>query len=274
MAENDFLLNIVDVAKQAGLEIMRIYESKHDYKVEYKDDGSPVTIADMLAHELICEHLAKLTPNIPILSEEFLAGDPAHRLISEKIWLVDPLDGTKEFMSRNGEFTVNIALIDRGAPTIGVVHAPALGLMYFAAQKFGAWRQANEESPKTIRTKSYDGGRVRMATSRSHSGQRIKLFQSWIEGQTGSEVRCTPMGSSLKICLVAEGRLDIYPRLGSTSEWDTAAAHCVLNEAGGAIIDSDGNALVYNKAQILNPWFFAIGDESHNWLEKYSQAKA
>jgi len=272
MAETDFLLQIVEVAKQAGLEIMRVYASEDDYSIDYKDDGSPVTVADMLSHELICRHLAKLTPDIPILSEELVTGDPAYRLMSEKMWLVDPLDGTKEFMGRNGEFTVNIALIDKGAPTIGVVHAPAFGLMYFAAQKVGAWRQVNAESPEAIHTKNYDEGHVQMATSRSHSGKEIKSFQAWLETNNGLEVKCTPMGSSLKICLVAEGKLDIYPRLGPTSEWDTAAAHCVLNEAGGSIVDIQDNQLIYNKAHTLNPWFFAIGDQSRNWLELYNQA--
>jgi len=265
MAEEALLSEITRIAAEAGREIMIAYESSYD--VEAKADGSPLTSADRHAHDLICDRLDALTPDIPLVSEESVGLTAEKRLEWARLWLVDPLDGTKEFIERNGEFTVNIALIERGQPVLGVVHAPARRLFYFAAHRQGAWRQAEDHAPEKIETQPYRGGAARMAASRSHSGEPVERFRVALEAQSGQSVQAVSMGSSLKICLVAEGQVDVYPRLGPTSEWDTGAAHCVLNEAGGSILGCDGNQLVYNKREMRNPWFVAVGDPTYNWIE-------
>lgn len=265
MAEKALLSEITRIAAEAGREIMIVFESAYD--VEEKADGSPLTTADRHAHDLICDRLDALTPEIPLVSEESIGLDTDERLAWARLWLVDPLDGTKEFIQRNGEFTVNIALIEQGQPVLGVVHTPTRRVSYFAAHRKGAWRQTEDHAPEKIRTQPYRGGAARMAASRSHSGQPVERFRAALEAHSGQPVQAVAMGSSLKICLVAEGQADVYPRLGPTSEWDIGAAHCVLNEAGGSILDCDGNRLVYNKREMRNPWFIAVGDPTYNWID-------
>ena len=265
MIEFDFLREVVRIAIDAGYGIMEVYESPDI--LEAKSDGSPLTVADKNAHNLICGRLQKLSESIPILSEESAPLDIQDRLRWKRFWLVDPLDGTKEFIKKNGEFTVNIALIEDGKPILGVVHVPARNLTYFAASGKGSWRQVENRKSERIMTKPYHNGVVRMASSRSHRGKPIERFRLSLELETQQPVEQIIVGSSLKFCLVAEGSADIYPRLGPTSEWDTGAAHCVLEEAGGSVRRCDGGPLVYNKEKLINPWFIAIGDPTYNWLE-------
>ncbi|AOV18121.1 3'(2'),5'-bisphosphate nucleotidase [Acidihalobacter aeolianus] len=247
------------IARDAGEAIMAIYESR-DFDIERKDDQTPVTAADYAAHHLIVERLGGLSPEYPILSEESDSIPFAERAGWETYWLIDPLDGTREFIKRNGEFTVNIALIHGHDAILGVVHAPALGVCYYAAEGTGAWRVNRNGSPQAIRVRTTPNCPV-IAGSRSHASTSL---QSLLERIGDHEL--ISMGSALKTCLVAEGAADLYPRLGLTSEWDTAAAQCVLEQAGGHLTDTDGLRLRYNtKESLLNPHFLAFGDDSRNW---------
>ena len=259
----DVLDRVIRITVAAGREILSVYQQS--YQIENKADGSPVTTADLRAHELIVRQLSLLTPDIPVLSEESSNIAASERQRWSAFWLVDPLDGTKEFIKRNGEFTVNIALVENHRPVIGVVHTPVGGSTYYAATGQGAWRAEGPHAPTAIKSRRYDGGAARMVASRSHEGAAVIAFRDMLLAESGLPVESVNMGSSLKVCLVAEGKADVYPRLGLTSEWDTAAADCVLNEAGGAVIDLDGNPLQYNKANLLNPWFMATGDTGYDW---------
>jgi 3'(2'), 5'-bisphosphate nucleotidase len=186
------------------------------------------------------------------------------RLNWSRYWLVDPLDGTKEFIKRNGEFTVNIALIDEGVPCIGVVYAPVLDALYFALRGEGAWKHLKQSQPECIHTRTLDLEKVKIVASRSHQSDEVKLFASSFDAYS-KNVALISMGSSLKLCLVAEGSADVYPRLGLTSEWDTAAAQCVVEAAGGKVFDCQLQPLRYAKPDILNPWFIVAGDASVNY---------
>lgn len=255
---------VIEIAKAAGVAIMQVYST--DFNVERKDDNSPLTQADLAAHHVIVDALTKLTPNIPILSEESEAIDYETRREWQQYWLIDPLDGTREFVKRNGEFTVNIALIDRQKPVLGVVYAPVTEVLYFASLEHGAYKRLKQNSAIRIHTKALDLKQPIVAGSRSHSDEKMQNFMRNIENNLGVKPELISMGSSLKICLVAEGAADVYPRLGPTSEWDTAAAHCVLSEAGGDIVDEAGLALCYNsKRSLLNPFFFAKSAGAINW---------
>lgn len=265
-SDNQHLLDqAVDIAVAAGREIMSVY-THADFSVDYKQDGSPLTVADLKAHETIQSLLQNLTPNIPVLSEESSLKTRQERIHWSTFWLVDPLDGTKEFVKGNGEFTVNIALIHHSRPILGVVHAPARGLLHYAAQGAGAFSRHNGESPRKIQTRELPERDLVVVSSRSH---QHCLLDRFLENAKKSfpAVRTVFMGSSLKICLVAEGVADVYPRIGPTSEWDTAAAQCVLESAGGKMHDVAGNSLEYNKPDILNPQFFATGSSKVNWAE-------
>lgn len=248
------------IATEAGNRIMEIYTTA--FSVDEKTDNSPLTAADLASHEAIMAGLRHLTPGIPILSEESSTAPFAERAHWERFWLVDPLDGTKEFIKRNGEFTVNIALIEGHEPVLGVVLVPVSGLCYFAARGQGAFRQEPGAAAQRIAVQPLRNGSVRVVGSRSHSGPSLEAFVSQLGEHT-----FVPIGSSLKFCLVAEGRADIYPRLGPTSEWDTAAAQCIVEEAGGRVIAVDGRRLAYNtKESLLNPYFLVIGDTRRDWL--------
>ncbi|AVJ55283.1 3'(2'),5'-bisphosphate nucleotidase [Idiomarina sp. OT37-5b] len=242
------LKELEQIARDAGAAIMEIYNSD-DFDVQLKGDDSPLTKADLAAHRVIVDGLSQLNEQYPILSEESADISWDKRQQWQRYWLVDPLDGTKEFIKRNGEFTVNIALIENGEPVMGVVYAPVLDAMYVGDRDNGATLndtpiQVEQNTPETLR----------IVGSRSHASQETT---DWLE-QLGKPYEMVPMGSSLKICLVAGGKADIYPRLGPTSEWDTAAAHAVLNAAGGSITTVDGEPLRYNqKDSFLNPYFIA-----------------
>jgi len=245
--------SIVNLAKNAGSEIMQFY--KHNFDVYTKGDSSPLTQADMKSHDVILEGLNKLTPDLPVLSEESDAVELKNRMTWESYWLVDPLDGTKEFVKKNDEFTVNIALIYRNRPVFGVVHAPALGVTYWGGGEVGAFRSNNEceDMPIHVRDQPKNSSEVIIVGSRSHMS---KEFESFVTRYPGAQI--VSMGSSLKFCLIAEGAADLYPRLGLTSEWDTAAAQAVIEGAGGKVVSlPDLVPLSYNvhPDTLLNPHF-------------------
>lgn len=261
---HQYLESVITIAKSAGAAIMQVYAT--DFNVDYKNDNSPLTQADLAAHYVIINALKQLTPHIPILSEESEGIDNEIRKNWSQYWLIDPLDGTREFVKRNGEFTVNIALIDQHTSVLGVVYAPVDDLLYFATSAHGAYKQAGTNSALKIHTKKLDPKRPIIAGSRSHSDEKMQRFLHNIKNHTGLTPELISMGSSLKICLVAEGLADVYPRLGPTSEWDTAAAHCILQEAGGDIVEVSGSTLRYNtKCSLLNPMFFASSKSSKRW---------
>ena len=253
---------VCEIAKQAGAEIMKIYAA--GFEIEEKKDHSPLTTADLASHTLIIEKLAKLTPEIPILSEESTSISYTERSSWENYWLIDPLDGTREFIKRNGEFTVNIALITQHSTSLGVVYIPVQDICYFAVKEQGAYKQEQKQTAKKIQIRSSaPDNKPTICGSRSHAGKSLQALQDKI-----GSFDLISMGSSIKMCLVAEGVADIYPRFGPTSEWDTAAAHCVVNEAGGEIVDMNLQTLQYNtKDSLLNPSFIAIGDMNSQWRE-------
>jgi len=258
---------LLRIAKTAGNAILSVYQRAGDIDVTIKDDNSPLTEADRDAHEIIIAELKEFTPSIPILSEESDGTSVDERLSWSRYWLVDPLDGTKEFIKRNGEFTVNIALINNGAPELGIVHVPVTNISYLGKTGVGAWKVAatGEADAISIANFALNQGQVRVVASRSHRGDLLDQLINTMEAELG-KAEVVSMGSSLKICLLAEGKADIYPRLAPTSEWDTAAAHAVLAAAGGDIVDTEFQALRYNqKESLLNPHFIAISDISFDW---------
>ncbi|NQV68537.1 MAG: 3'(2'),5'-bisphosphate nucleotidase CysQ [Pseudohongiella sp.] len=257
-----------DIVVSAGREILSVYNSDQAIAVTDKADNSPLTDADRRAHRLIEDRLKNLTPDIPVLSEESEMIDFQIRRSWQRYWLVDPLDGTKEFIKRNGEFTVNIALIEQGRASMGVVHVPVSGISYLGKLGSGAWKQDGESivAIHSSRLKPLDN-LVRVVVSRSHRGELLDGIIQIIETELG-ETEVVSMGSSLKICLLAEGKADIYPRLAPTCEWDTAAAHAVLSAAGGEIVDIEFRPLRYNqKSELLNPYFFALADSAYPWQQ-------
>lgn len=252
------------IARAAGRRIVEVYED--DYTVSYKSDNTPVTTADIAANEIIVAALENLPEAFPVISEESDPVPYAVRHDWSHYWLVDPLDGTREFVSRNGEFSVNIALIVDGKPVLGVVTAPVLDVAYYAAKGQGSWKQVGQQSPESIHVRSAPSGAGKLTIARSRCpvvGPRLQAFLDKVGAH-----KDVPMGSSLKSCLVAEGVADLYVRLGPTSEWDTAAAQCIVEEAGGHITDTDLHDLKYNTQEsLLNPHFMVFGDETHNWRE-------
>lgn len=247
------LPKVVSIAKQAGAAIMEIYAAS-DVVVSRKADCSPLTEADLASHRIICNALINLTPDWPVLSEESAEIPAAQRMAWKTYWLVDPLDGTKEFVKRNGEFTVNIALIENGKAVLGVVYAPVLDVCYFAQQGAGAFVQRFEGGARAIKVKTHIAGEpIKVVASRSHSDARTEALLELL-----GNCETISMGSSLKLCLVAEGAAHFYPRLGPTMEWDTAAAHAVVNEAGGTVCNKATEELQYNKADLRNSEFFVF----------------
>lgn len=254
--------DVLSISLDTGVKILEIYSS--GYQVNKKNDDTPLTTADLVANEFIISELTKIAANIPILTEESFEIPFNKRSRWEYYWLVDPLDGTREFIKHNGEFSINISLIYRGKPILGVVHAPALDISYFASRNNGAWKVANNIAPKKIHVRKASSNKDKTLTvtcGRNYSSDRLKKFLS----RLGS-YQSLPMGSSLKSCLVAEGVADIYPKMGLTSEWDTAAAQCIVEEAGGFVTDINMEELRYNtKDSLLNPDFLVFGDSRPNW---------
>lgn len=243
---------LLPLAELAGAAIMAIYAAE-ETAVNFKSDASPVTAADLAAHHVLLQHLKGMLPDCPVVSEENEAS-MVHRLDHGRFWLIDPLDGTKEFIARNGEFTVNIALIEDGRSVFGVVHAPALQVTYWGGAGFGAFRRGAGEV-QAIKVAARADGTCRTVASKSHLNLETRSFIERL-GKTS----LVQAGSSLKFCRVAEGAADIYPRLAPTCEWDTAAAQAVLEGAGGAMLDLAGQALRYSKTDVLNPSFIATRD--------------
>ncbi len=260
--------SVKQIAQAAGKRIMEVYAT--DFSVTQKDDKSPLTLADMAAHETIVTELKKITPDLPILSEESANIPYSERRAWQRYWLVDPLDGTREFVKRNGEFTVNIALIDDHKPILGVVYVPVTGVTYFAALGSGAFKQLPGQPSTPIKVRSCPKESMIVAGSRSHANESLQQF---IEG-LDAEVELVSIGSSLKFCLVAEGKADVYPRFGPTSEWDTAAAQCVVEQAGGYLMDTQSQPLRYNtKESLLNPYFLVFGDANKDWSRYVAKVK-
>jgi 3'(2'), 5'-bisphosphate nucleotidase len=259
---NDTLLlgELCAIAREAGAAILDVYG--RDFSVQLKDDRSPLTEADQISHAVIRKRLSELAGELPVLSEESQAQELEHRREWQRYWLVDPLDGTKEFVKRNGEFTVNIALVDAHRAVLGVVFAPALNRIYYGAIAQGAWEQREGRDAEAIHVRNAARRPLRVVGSRSHPSGELAAYLDAL-----GPYELTAMGSSLKICLVASGEADVYPRLGPTSEWDTAAAQAILESAGGRMIDRVGQPLRYNsRDHLLNPHFLAFGDQRRDWL--------
>ena len=278
---NDHLLTALLASKKAGLAILKVY--KQDFDVSYKEDHSPLTLADQRAHDIIVDHLTDSSgKSLPILSEEGKGIPFEERCAWEYFWLIDPLDGTKEFIKRNGEFTVNIALIYQHRPILGVIYAPVNNVFYFASDGFGSYRLKNDNAFELLEGKASEIERESMLKeilkqsdrlpcydkpldthdsqfvivgSRSHPSKEFEAFVKTMRKQH-SKVEVISSGSSLKLCLVAEGRADIYPRLGPTMEWDTAAGQAIVEQANGSVLNYEtGEPLQYNKKNLLNSWF-------------------
>ena len=255
----------IAIARAAAVAILQVYES--DFDVQRKLDTSPLTQADLAAHRIIVEGLERMTPDIPVLSEESVEDVPFEvRRHWSRLWLVDPLDGTREFVKRNGEFSVNLALVEDGEVVFGVVLAPVGGALWHARRGVGAFRRDGEHYV-AIATRRPPNMPLRVAASRSHRDPRSARLLDRIGARTGG-IEAVALGSSLKFCRIAEGGMDVYPRLGPTSEWDTAAGQCVLEAAGGAVLDLRARPLRYNQREtLLNGDFIALGDPDVAWRE-------
>jgi len=245
---------VIELAGKAAAEILKVYES--EFAIEHKDDRSPLTAADLAAHRCIVAGLQALTPQIPVLSEESKDLDIAARREWTTFWLVDPLDGTREFIKRNGEFTVNIALIVDGVATWGVIQQPVTGALWHGGAGLGAFIREGDAGDVAIHARIPASEPLRIAASRSHRDERT---QAVLDALPGSDV--VGCGSSLKFCRIADGGIDLYPRFGPTSEWDTAAGQAILEGAGGAVLDPQGRPFRYNQRDtLLNGDFIALGD--------------
>ena len=279
MSELESLIDpLKAIVISAGEAILDVYNASGEIEVENKSDDSPVTKADHAAHLIIDAGLRKLSIQYPILSEEGGLPDFTERQNWQRYWLVDPLDGTKEFINKNGEFTVNIALIENDKPILGIVYVPVTGVIYYGLHL------PNEKVSLSIKEQNATKERLSVATvnfdtdlvvvgSRRHGAEALDRLLEKIEPQFSS-TKLVSMGSSLKICAIAEGQAHWYPRLALTSEWDTAAAHAVLKGAGGEILDERLNTLAYNqKDSMLNPYFHALGDQEFDWKALIKQSK-
>jgi 3'(2'), 5'-bisphosphate nucleotidase len=257
LPDSDLLEAVRGIARRAGREILEVYGT--DFEAQAKSDASPLTEADLRAHRLIVAELARLDPGLPVLSEE-----SAHEISWEqrrqwpRYWLVDPLDGTKEFIARNGEFTVNIALIEGSRPVLGVVHIPVSDTTYSGIPGAGAWRETGDRPSMPIAVRRLALSPLRVLGSRSHGSPKLAARIAALGPH-----EFIPAGSSIKLCLIADGSADLYPRLGGSSEWDIAAGQAIVEAAGGQVVSlADGLALRYNKPDLLNPKFLSYGDPS------------
>jgi 3'(2'), 5'-bisphosphate nucleotidase len=248
----ELLPHVTALARESGRGLLAMYHDLHP-QVEYKLDHSPVTQADLVSHQILEIGLSRLAPHWPVLSEESAGVPFDERKSWRHFWMIDPLDGTKEFLQRTGEFTVNIALIEDDRPVLGVVYAPVIDKLYFAARGAGAYRMDGKVTT-SIKVAPTTAGGTRFIVSRHHGSEQETLTH-FIDQTKDCEVMV--MGSSLKFCLIAEGSADVYPRNGPTMEWDTAAAQCILEEAGGSVTDLEGNTIRYNKRVLLNSGFVA-----------------
>jgi 3'(2'), 5'-bisphosphate nucleotidase len=258
---------LVEVARLAGAATLEIYR-RPSFEVVAKADASPVTEADLASQTLIIQHLREIAPAIPVLSEEAAARPFGERRHWKRLFIVDPLDGTREFVSRNGEFTINIALVEDGVPTVGAVFAPTLDSAWFGAETIGAFRQDRQNPATAIEVGADEASReLRVLASRSHRGERLESFLNALP-----QYRLVSVGSSVKFCRVAEGSADLYPRLSPTHEWDTAAGDAIVRAAGGQVLGLDGAPLRYNKEDLLNPSFVALGARAVPWQEAWQRS--
>jgi 3'(2'), 5'-bisphosphate nucleotidase len=256
---HDLLSEVKLLSIKAGEAILTFYQA--EFEVKHKADQTPVTAADIAAHDIIVAGLQQLTPDIPVLSEESTAIDFSVRSSWDRYWLVDPLDGTKEFVKGNSGFSVNIALIDKHMSILGVIYCPVDESIYFAVKNVGAFKAEKNQPETAINVSKMMAKNIRIAGSRSHIGPSCQDFLGNFK-----RYRLIRVGSSLKSCLVAEGLADVYPRFGPTSEWDTAAAQCIVEEAGGMLVDINMQPLRYNtKDSLLNPYFIVVGDKDVDW---------
>ena len=256
--------DIIKIARDAGEIILKHYHQGTE--VDHKSDSSPLTIADLESNTFIRNELARLTPDIPIISEESIPESFEQRKSWNTFWLVDPLDGTKEFVKKTGEFTVNIGLISDGIPILGVIHVPVLGQTYFAAEGQAGWESYGDNPDrKTLQVRELNTSTIDIVASRDHAGPQVKALADQLP-QAGFK----SMGSSLKFCLVAAGEADVYLRDVPTMEWDTAAAHAILRAAGGEIYTLDGNVLTYNKESLRNPSIISVGNDGGYFLKLIS----
>ena len=262
---------LIDLARRAGDAIMQVYAG--EFEVQTKEDESPLTVADLRAHRIIVDGLRRMTPDLPIISEESEPAAFEVRRNWSRYWLVDPLDGTREFVNRNTDFTVNIALIDANRAVLGVVGVPVREEVFFGDVASGIAYKTTSDGRETLKTRTVsDGPGFTVVASRSHGSGRLERYIDSLRVAFGRVARQS-VGSSLKFCMLAEGLADFYPRLGPTSEWDTAAAQAVLTAAGGAVLRFDGSELAYNtKASLLNPDFFCVGDPAFPWAERLPPA--
>ena len=262
---------VVALCRRAGEAILEIY-ARSDLGVEVKADESPLTAADLAAHHILVGGLEGLLDGAPVLSEEAAAPPFSERSQWQRYWIIDPLDGTKEFVKRSGEFTVNIALVENHVPIMGVVHVPVTGITYTGLSGSGASKIIGDQPAQAISTRSMQGrGSVKepvtVVASRSHGAGAVDDLLTRLSSELGETDTCN-MGSSLKLCLVAEGSADIYPRLAPTMEWDTAAAQAVVEAAGGQVLNFDLELLRYNEEDdLLNPYFYVLGDPAFCWRD-------
>jgi len=261
------LEEMVTLVRAAHVEIMRVYA--RPFETTIKADQSPLTEADLASHHVLTAGLARLMPALPVVSEEGGLPEAAERASWPAYWLIDPLDGTKEFLAKNGEFTVNLALIEGTRPTLGVVGVPAKDQVFTGDVTRGVAERRDAQGTTPLRARRYAGSRPTIVASRRHGGEQLEGALKRLEQEQGP-LELRNVGSALKLCLLAEGDADVYPRLAPTSEWDTAAAQAVLEAAGGAVWQLGGAPLAYNKANILNPEFVAAADAGHDWLRYFA----
>lgn len=260
-------VEINHIAREAGNMIRKYFNSS--YEIELKNDKSPVTTADLAANEYIEQQLSTITPNIPRISEESENTSYQERRHWDSFWLIDPLDGTREFVKNRPDFTVNIALIHDQRPILGCIYLPIADQLYFANSKNHAYRQDQSNQPIKINVSSQLQTIPRICGSRSHAGKSMQRFLNAV-----GEYQLIARGSSIKSCLVADGSADVYPRFGPTWEWDTAAAQCILVQAGGHMTTLDMNTLSYNKESLLNPSFIAFANKQHDWAEPLNRSSS
>ncbi|VAW84790.1 3'(2'),5'-bisphosphate nucleotidase [hydrothermal vent metagenome] len=254
------LAPVLRIAEQAAVAISDIYHK--EYSIIKKIDHSPLTDADLASHQIIEEGLLALTPELPLISEEGTEPPFDERQQWQSYWLVDPLDGTREFINKTDEFVINIALINNNKPVLGVIHVPVTGVVYYAVQGYGAFKKNKGKEPEKIRSKVWDGGKIRIVASSRASNIHYQNLKKCL-----NDSETIIMGAALKSCLVAEGAADLYVRYGETSEWDTAAAQIIVDESGGALMALDGLPLQYNRtSSLLNESFIVVGDRHHDWL--------
>ncbi|MEH6597202.1 MAG: 3'(2'),5'-bisphosphate nucleotidase CysQ [Colwellia polaris] len=270
MSQEKLLSIALESAKKAGQEVARYYKNGN-FTAEIKEDNSPVTSADIAANDILMDELKRLTPEIPIISEEVGALALAQRSKWSRYWLLDPIDGTGEFIAGSGDFAVNVALVENGWPSIGVIHAPDHQLTYYAQNNLGAFKE-NDAGSRQIHVAKYDGQRrIKVAISRR---QDINLMGQYLNSKYDFDH--VALGScSLKNCLIAEGGADCYLRVGPTGEWDTGASHCIIEQAGGSIIDSEFKPLTYNQREtLMQPDFVSLGNKEIPWQDIIKPHKA